>query len=68
MAGLRRVVRPVLLSEREAIYKQLADQLVAEGIAYPCVSCTEKELTMMKEEQEAKKLPPQVHRQVGHRV
>ena len=48
---------PYRQSEREAIYKQLADQLVAEGHAYPCF-CTDKELTMMKEEQEAKKLPP----------
>ena len=48
---------PYRQSERAAIYKQLADQLVADGHAYPCF-CTDKELTMMKEEQEAKKLPP----------
>lgn len=48
---------PYRQSERGAIYKQLALQLVDEGYAYPCF-CTDKELTMMKEEQEAKKLPP----------
>ena len=48
---------PYRQSERQAIYKQLAMQLVEEGHAYPCF-CTDKELTMMKEEQEAKKLPP----------
>lgn len=48
---------PYRQSEREAIYKQLALQLVEDGHAYPCF-CTDKELTMMKEEQEAKKLPP----------
>jgi len=48
---------PYRQSERMAIYKQLADQLVEEGYAYPCF-CTDKELTMMKEELEAKKLPP----------
>jgi len=48
---------PYRQSERGAIYKQLAQQLVDEGYAYPCF-CTDKELTMMKEEQEAKKLPP----------
>ena len=48
---------PYRQSERQAIYKQLAMQLVEDGHAYPCF-CTDKELTMMKEEQEAKKLPP----------
>ena len=48
---------PYRQSEREAIYKQLALQLVADGHAYPCF-CTDKELTVMKEELEAKKLPP----------
>ena len=48
---------PYRQSERGAIYKQLAQQLVDEGYAYPCF-CTDEELTAMKEEQEAKKLPP----------
>ena len=48
---------PYRQSERMHIYKQLAEQLVEEGYAYPCF-CTDEELTAMKEEQEAKKLPP----------
>ena len=47
---------PYRQSERGAIYKQLA-QPRRRSYAYPCF-CTDKELTMMKEEQEAKKLPP----------
>lgn len=48
---------PYRQSERAAIYKQLALQLVEEGYAYPCF-CTDAELEKMKEEAEAKKLPP----------
>ena len=35
---------PYRQSERNAIYKQYADQLVAEGVAYPCF-CTDEELS-----------------------
>ncbi|KAG1667775.1 hypothetical protein FOA52_010812 [Chlamydomonas sp. UWO 241] len=48
---------PYRQSERTDIYKKFADQLVAEGKAYPCF-CTEEELEAMKADAEAKKLPP----------
>ena len=35
---------PYRQSERNALYKQYADQLVAEGVAYPCF-CTDDELS-----------------------
>lgn len=48
---------PYRQSERASIYKELADKLVEEGVAYPCF-CTDEELEKMREEAEAKKLPP----------
>ncbi|KAK3257933.1 hypothetical protein CYMTET_33000 [Cymbomonas tetramitiformis] len=48
---------PYRQSERASIYKELADKLVDEGVAYPCF-CTDEELEKMREEAEAKKLPP----------
>ena len=35
---------PYRQSERNEIYKKYADQLVAEGVAYPCF-CTDEELS-----------------------
>ena len=34
---------PYRQSERTAMYKQYADKLVADGVAYPCF-CTDEEL------------------------
>ncbi|PNW80349.1 hypothetical protein CHLRE_07g313700v5 [Chlamydomonas reinhardtii] len=48
---------PYRQSERTAIYKEMADKLVAEGKAYPCF-CTDEELEAMKKDAEEKKLPP----------
>ena len=48
---------PYRQSERGAIYKELAEKLVASGHVYKCF-CTDEELEAMKAEQEAKKLPP----------
>jgi len=48
---------PYRQSERASIYKEYADKLVASGAAYPCF-CTDEELEAMREEAEAKKLPP----------
>ncbi|GAX75803.1 hypothetical protein CEUSTIGMA_g3246.t1 [Chlamydomonas eustigma] len=48
---------PYRQSERTAIYKQYAEQLVNEGHAYPCF-CTDEELEQMKKDAEEKKLPP----------
>ena len=53
---------PYRQSEREAIYKQLADQLVAEGHAYPCF-CTDKELDDDEGGAGGEEAPAQVHRQ-----
>eukprot|EP01026_Neomeris_dumetosa_P056640 TRINITY_DN5185_c0_g1_i9.p1 TRINITY_DN5185_c0_g1~~TRINITY_DN5185_c0_g1_i9.p1 ORF type:complete len:589 (-),score=73.83 TRINITY_DN5185_c0_g1_i9:89-1816(-) len=48
---------PYRQSERAEIYKQLAQQLVQSGHAYPCF-CTEEELDAMKKEANEKGLPP----------
>ena len=48
---------PYRQSERADIYKRYVDQLVAQGVAYPCF-CTDEELEAMKKDAEAKKLPP----------
>lgn len=42
-------VGPYRQSERGAIYKEMADKLVASGWAYPCFS-TEQELIAKREE------------------
>ena len=48
---------PYRQSEREYIYKRIADRLISEGKAYPCF-CTAEELEVMKSEMEARGLPP----------
>ncbi len=49
---------PYRQSERHAIYKEIADQLVARGMAYPCF-CSEKELELKREEAIAESRAPQ---------
>lgn len=48
---------PYRQSERTDLYKKYVDDLVERKLAYPCF-CTDEELKQMKEEAEAKKLPP----------
>ena len=48
---------PYRQRQREKIYKAYAKHLVTKGLAYPCF-CTEEELTVMREKQEAEKLTP----------
>ncbi|KAK9829694.1 hypothetical protein WJX72_007403 [[Myrmecia] bisecta] len=48
---------PYRQSERTDIYKKYVNQLVEQGLAYPCF-CTDEELAQMKLEAEKKKLPP----------
>eukprot|EP00897_Mesotaenium_endlicherianum_P002350 jgi/Mesen1/2142/ME000152S01227 len=48
---------PYRQSERNQIYKDYADKLVASGTAYPCF-CTDEELEAARAEQAAKSLPP----------
>jgi glutamyl-tRNA synthetase len=45
---------PYRQSERSAIYREHADELVAKGAAYPCF-CTPDRLAALREEQKAKK-------------
>ncbi len=47
---------PYFQSERRAIYRTHADELIAAGRAYPCY-CTPEELEAMRAEQTAKKEP-----------
>lgn len=47
---------PYIQSDRQEIYHQYAEQLIAEGYAYRCY-CTAEELDAMREEQRAKGLP-----------
>jgi glutamyl-tRNA synthetase len=56
---------PYRQSERGEVYRKYVDELVAKGMAYPCF-CTDEELAAMKEEAEAKKLPP-IYRWVAAR-
>ncbi len=51
-------VAPYRQSERMAIYREVADKLVAQERAYPCF-CTEAELELKREEAAAASLPPQ---------
>ena len=44
---------PYRQSERKSIYKEVADKLIADGVAYPCF-CTAEELDKKREEAEAK--------------
>ncbi|GJP41602.1 hypothetical protein CLOM_g1256 [Closterium sp. NIES-68] len=48
---------PYRQSERNEIYRELTDKLLASGMVYRCF-CSDEELAAMKAEQEAKKLPP----------
>lgn len=48
---------PYRQSERNQIYQDYAKKLLASGQVYRCF-CTDAELEAMREEQEAKKLPP----------
>ena len=48
---------PYIQSERKHQYKEAAEQLIASGHAYPCF-CTPERLKQVREEQQAKGLPP----------
>lgn len=48
---------PYVQSERLALYKQYADELVKKGTAYPCF-CTAEDLQNMRAEQQARKERP----------
>jgi len=48
---------PYVQSERTALYQEAADRLLADGNAYRCFA-TADELRDMREQQQAKKLPP----------
>ena len=48
---------PYVQSERRELYQEAADRLLASGNAYRCFA-TADELRAMREEQQAKKLPP----------
>jgi glutamyl-tRNA synthetase len=52
---------PYRQSERLAIYKKYAEELIAKGKAYYCV-CSPERLTKMREEQQAKKQVPKYDR------
>jgi len=56
---------PYVQSERTAIYKKHIDQLLEEKKAYKCF-CTPDRLNKMREEQQAKKLPPKYDRKCIH--
>ena len=49
---------PYRQSERHAVYKEVAEQLVAKGVAYSCF-CTEEALELKREEAIAESRPPQ---------
>jgi len=53
---------PYRQSERLAIYKKYAEELVNKGKAYYCI-CSPERLTKMREEQQAKKQIPKYDRQ-----
>jgi glutamyl-tRNA synthetase len=48
---------PYRQSERKPIYKEAADKLIAQGVAYPCF-CTPEELDVKRAEAEAAGLDP----------
>ncbi|HEX2952236.1 MAG TPA: glutamate--tRNA ligase [Armatimonadota bacterium] len=54
-------VGPYVQSERLAIYRRYADELVKAGHAYYCF-CTKERLTQMRREQELRKQPPKYDR------
>lgn len=45
---------PYIQTERKEIYQAYAKKLIEEGLAYPCF-CTEEDLNVMRQKQEAKK-------------
>ena len=52
---------PYMQSQRLAIYKKYSEQLLAENKAYRCF-CSEERLKEMRQDQQAKKLPPRYDR------
>jgi glutamyl-tRNA synthetase len=52
---------PFFQSQRTEMYLKAADELLAKGLAYKCY-CTSERLEKMREEQQAKKLPPKYDR------
>ena len=52
---------PYIQSQREKIYKKYADELLETGKAYRCF-CTRERLQKMRQDQQAKKLPPRYDR------
>lgn len=52
---------PFFQSQRTEMYLKAADELLAKGLAYKCY-CTPERLEKMREEQQAKKLPPKYDR------
>ena len=48
---------PYVQSERIALYKEMAEQLVAEDKAYYC-TCSKERLTELRDKQRAEKIPP----------
>lgn len=52
---------PYYQSERSAIYKKYADQLIADGKAYHCF-CSAERLQKMREDQQARKQAPKYDR------
>jgi glutamyl-tRNA synthetase len=52
---------PYYQTQREALYKYYADQLIESGHAYRCY-CTPERLEEMRKAQEAQKLPPRYDR------
>lgn len=52
---------PYFQSQRLTLYKQIAEKLVEQGDAYYCY-CSPERLTLMRQEQEARKEPPKYDR------
>jgi glutamyl-tRNA synthetase len=52
---------PYYQTSRKALYQQFANQLIAAGHAYRCY-CTPQRLETMRNEQQARKLPPRYDR------
>jgi len=52
---------PYIQSQRIGIYKKYADELIKSGKAYYCF-CSQERLQKMREDQQAKKLPPRYDR------
>ncbi|KAL3138236.1 hypothetical protein ABBQ32_006056 [Trebouxia sp. C0010 RCD-2024] len=56
---------PYRQSERKELYQQYVNQLVDDGLVYPCF-CTDEELAEMKADAEKKNLPPIYRGKWGH--